>query len=192
MPTNDIFKHTNGYAMQHGIVLGLFACMTLAVFKWSLTYPFFSMLFTVMLLGGPVMTVVLTRKFRSQTVGPQEPFSFSCGFMHALFTGFYASVWVALFIFVYLRYFDHGSLFAAYANSLDTPEMKAWMQQSGMDAQINLLTEGQGVKGLVAAMQRVGAATYASLALYGAFLVGPFVAILSGVLNTRRAGRFGL
>ena len=188
--SNETIKHTNGYAMQHGIVLGLFACLTLAVFKWSLTYPFFSMLFTVMLLGGPVLTVVLTRKYRSQVVAPQEPFSFACGFMHALFTGFYASVWVALFIFVYLRYFDHGSLFAAYANSLETPEMKAWMQQSGMEAQVNLLTEGQGIQGLVAAMQRVGAATYASLALYGAFLVGPFVAILSGLLNTWRERRY--
>ena len=60
----------------------------------------------------------------------------------------------------------------------------------GHEAQINLITEGQGVQGLVAAMQRVGAATYASLALYGAFLVGPFVAILSGLLNTRRDRRF--
>lgn len=190
MSSNDTIKYTNAYAMQDGVVLGLFACMTLVVFKWSLTHPFFSMLFTVMLLGGPVLTVMLTRKYRSQVVAPQEPFSFATGFMHALFVGFYASVWVTLFIFVYLRYFDHGTLFVAYANSLDTPEMKAWMQQSGMEAQINLVTEGQGVQGLVAAMQRVGAATYASLALYGAFLVGPFVAILSGLLNTRRERRF--
>ncbi|EJX03451.1 hypothetical protein, membrane, partial [gut metagenome] len=110
---NEIIREVNQYAMQNGIVLGLFGIASLAVFKWSFYHPFFSTLFMVMLIGSPVLGVFLTFKYRQASVGTDAPFGFARGFLHALFTGFYASIWVALFTFVYLNYFDHGTLFAA-------------------------------------------------------------------------------
>lgn len=186
MQNNEIVRQINAYAMQHGIVLGLFGVGSLAVFKWSFTFPFFSTLFSVMLLATPVLATVLTLQYRN-AIRPQEPsFSFARGFLHALFTGFYASIWVALFTFVYLQYFDHGTIFAAYGRSLETPETRRALRESGIDAQLNQLTGGRGVQGLVDAMQAVGAATYASLSLYFTLIFGPFISAVIGLVCRRK------
>lgn len=185
-PNNDMMRQLNAFAMHHGVVLGLWGMLTLTVFKWSMYYDFFSTLFAVMLLGSPVMSVVLTLSFRRSVSSGCEPFGFARGFLHALFTGFYASVWVALFVFVYLHYFDHGTLFDAYSQRLQAPDMRQQLRASGMEAQINLMTGGKGVEGLAEQMRQIGASTYAALALYAAPIVGPVVSVVAGLAAWRR------
>lgn len=171
--------------MQHGVVLGFFGVASLVVFRWSFSLPFCSTLFGMMLLATPVLATVLTFRYRRATTLPGESFGFAQGFLHALFTGFYASVWIALAVFVYLRYFDHGAIFVAYANSLDTPEMKLYMQQSGLEAEFAKMTGGEGVKAIADAMQNMGAATYAAMSLYCAMLFGPVISLVIGLLARR-------
>lgn len=183
--TNNPFKFLNAWAMESGLALGVYGCASLAMFKWSLQFPAAGGLFTLMLAGGPVVAALLTRRMRSRSREPQAPFSFAEGFLHTLLTGLYASLWVALFIFVYLRYFDGGTLFALYANRLSTPEMANYLKESGMGAEIDALTGGGGVKALAESMQRIGAATYASLALYAAFVVSPAVGVVVGWIMRR-------
>ena len=60
MQNESIIKQVNDYAMQNGVILGLFGIATLTAFKWSLTMPFFGILFEVMLLGSPVFATILT------------------------------------------------------------------------------------------------------------------------------------
>lgn len=182
--TNSV-RIANQHAMQDGITLGLFGLMTLGVFKASLTHPFYSTLFGVMLLGGPVLALVLTLYFRRKTTDQSSPFSFSQGFFHALFTGFYASIWVALGIFVYLQYFDHGSLFAAWQKSLESPAMEAYMQNPEISQSINEITNGKGIGVLGETMQRIGAANYAALSIYATIAVNPFIAIVCGLIARR-------
>ena len=182
---NEIIREVNQYAMQNGIVLGLFGIASLAVFKWSFYHPFFSTLFMAMLIGSPVLGAFLTFKYRQASVGTDAPFGFARGFLHALFTGFYASIWVALFTFVYLNYFDHGTLFAAYAQSLDRPEMKQYLEQSGMAAQLDSLSGGEGVQGVARTLQSIGPAVYASLSLYFSMIFGPFIALFIGLITRR-------
>lgn len=171
--------------MQNGIVLGLFGVLSLVAFKWSFTIPFFSTLFGVMLMGSPVLATVLTLKFRNLTTAPYEPFSFLNGFLHALFTGFYASIWIALVTFIYLQYFDHGTIFAAYAKSLENPQTLAYLKESGLDAQLNEITGGRGIQGVAEIMQAVGAATYSTLSIYFALIFGPFISAAIGLFCRR-------
>ena len=185
MQNNENVKQINAFAMRNGIVLGLFGILSLVVFKWSFSVPFCSTLFGVMLLCSPILATYQTIRFRQSIAGEVSEFGFMRGFLHALFTGFYASVWVALFTFVYLQYFDHGSIFAAYGHSLDTPEMKTYLQQSGMNAQLSQLTGRSGVQGLVEAMQSLGATTYASLSLYSSIIFGPVIAAVIGLITRK-------
>lgn len=171
--------------MQNGVILGLFGIATLTAFKWSLIMPFFGILFEVMLLGSPVFATILTLKYRRQQVSKNEPFSFLRGFLHALFMGFYASLWIALIVFIYLRFFDHGTIFAAYEQMLDTPMMRDYLRQSGLDAQIAQISGTGGVKGLAAAMQSIGPATYASLFLYFPMIFGPIISAIIGLICRR-------
>lgn len=175
----------NACSMQGGVVLGVFGILSLVVFRWSFVVPFLSTLFGVMLLATPVLATFLTLRYRNLNYGEREPFSFVHGFLYAVFTGFYASVWVALFTYVYLQFFDHGRIFADYAHSINTPEMKAYLMQSGLDAEISQLSGGHGVKGLVDAMQSVGAATYAAMSIYFALIFGPVISAVIGLVTRR-------
>ena len=172
--------------MRNGVTLGLFGVLTLACFKWSLSMPFFSILFNVMVIASPILGGVLTFRFRKAEAGNDEPFSFMAGFLHAMFTGFYASIWIALGVFVYLQYFDHGMIFATYGQLLDTPEMQQYLQVSGMNAEIEEMTGGSGVQGLVEAMQSAGAAPYATFSIYLSLILGPFISAFIGLAARRR------
>lgn len=185
MQNNDIIKQVNNYAMQNGVVLGLFGIATLAAFKWSLTSPFLGVLFEVMLFASPVLAAMLTFQFRRATVGNAAPFSFARGFLHALFMGFYASIWIALVVFIYLRYFDHGTIFTAYEQMLNTPAMQEYIRQSGMNAQLAEIAGEGGIKGLTEAMQAIPPATYAALFLYFPLIIGPFISAVIGLICRR-------
>ncbi len=185
MQNNDNVKQINAFAMRNGIVLGLFGILSLVVLKWSFSIPFCSTLFGVMLLCSPVLATYQTVRFRQAIASEISDFGFMRGFLHALLTGFYASVWVALFTFVYLQYFDHGSIFEAYGHSLNTPEMKTYLRQSGIDAQLAQMTGKGGVRGLVEAMQSLGASTYASFSLYCSLIFGPVIAAVIGLITRK-------
>ncbi len=116
---------------------------------------------------------------------PDGTFGFARGFLHALFMGFYASIWVALAVFVYLQYFDNGSIFAAYGHSLETPEMQQYLLQSGVGAQFDSISGGKGAQGIVDAMQSLGAATYASMSLYLSMIFGPVISTVIGLIARR-------
>lgn len=182
MQNNDIVKQINTYAMQNGLILGGFGIVSLFVLRWSFSMPSLSFLFTLMLFGSFVLAAKLTFKIRNEIAGKDGIFNFFQGFLHTFFMGFYASVLIAVFVFVYLRYFDYGAIFAAYGHSIDTPEMRQYLMQSGVDAQIAEMTGEHGVQGLVHALQCLGAATYASMSLYSSIIIGPLVSIIIGLL----------
>lgn len=185
MQNNSPISQVNAFAMYDGVVLGLFGLLTLYVSKLSFSEPFFSTLFLLMLIGSPVLAAFRTFRFRRIVTEPGAPFTFTRGFLHALFMGFYASIWVALGIFLYFSYLDHGSYFASFGASLARPEIQESFDASGMTETINLMTNGRGVEGLVDDMQAIGAATYAALALYSVLIFGPFISLLIGLLARR-------
>ena len=184
---NSIVGEINAWAMRDGLFLGLVGILTLTAWRMSVVQRMGDILFLLLLLSGPVASVVLTRRYRNAVVA-EEGFTFTRGFMHALFTGFYASIWVSLAMFVYLQYLDHGVLFAAYAQMVYSPE---GMQAAGQidprwTAMIDSLSGGRGAAGLSEALRGVGAATYSVMPIYGALVVGPVVSVVAGWLCQRK------
>lgn len=186
MSTPETIRDINAAAMRGGVSLGLFGILTLFFFKCSFTIPFCSTLFGVMLLGAPVLATVLTLRHRGFVAGLTGAYPFLQGFLYALFMGFYASIWVAVAIYVYLQYFDQGKIFAAYAAQLDTPAVQAYLRETGMAAQLNEISGGRGAQGLAEMLQEVGAATYSALSLYMSFVIGPLISVFIGLICRRR------
>lgn len=140
------------------MVLGLFGIVSLLIFKWSFALPAFSTLFGIMLLGSPVLGAYLTIKFRNDVVGSDGTFGFARGFLHALFMGFLMLRFAALAVFVYLQYFDNGSIsFLAYGHSLETPEMQQYLLTS-LALERSLIPSGaaRGAQGIADVMQSLG------------------------------------
>ncbi len=99
--------------------------------------------------------------------------------------GVYASIWVAVATFVYLQYFDHGAIFAAYERSLDTPEMKIYLQQTGLGEQIKQMTSAEGAHGVAQLMENIGSASYAAMSIYFALFMGPIISAIIGLIARR-------
>ena len=136
-----------------------------------------------------LLGVVLTGRFRRSVAGADGAFTFGRGFTHTLFMGFYASIWVAVGIFVYLRYFDNGAIFSDYATALSRPELQQALQESGLLEQLNAASGEGGLEGLPDALRSVGPAGYAAASLYMAMFATPLIALFAGAVCRRKGKR---
>ena len=186
---NNTFQQTNAYAMQNGLWLGLWGWLSLVAFRYSFSSVLCSNLLMLMTLAGPVLGVVLTGRFRRSVAGADGAFTFGRGFTHTLFMGFYASIWVAVGIFVYLRYFDNGAIFSDYAAALSRPELQQALQESGLLEQLNAASGEGGLEGLPDALRAVGPAGYAAASLYMAMFATPLIALFAGAVCRRKGKR---
>ena len=186
---NNTFQQTNAYAMQNGLWLGLWGWLSLVAFRYSFSSVLCSNLLMLMTLAGPVLGVVLTWRFRRSVAGLDGAFSFGRGFTHTLFMGFYASIWVAVGIFVYLRYFDNGAIFSDYAAALSRPELQQALQESGLLEQLNAASGEGGLEGLPDALRSVGPAGYAAASLYMAMFATPVIALFVGFVCRRKGNK---
>ena len=185
----NAFQQTNAYAMQNGLWLGLWGWLSLVAFRYSFSSVLCSNLLMFMTLAGPVLGVVLTGRFRRSVAGADGAFTFGRGFTHTLFMGFYASIWVAVGIFVYLRYFDNGAIFSDYAAALSRPELQQALQESGLLEQLNAASGEGGLEGLPDALRSVGPAGYAAASLYMAMFATPLIALFAGAVCRRKGKR---
>ena len=151
MKNDNTFAQTNAFAMQHGLWLGLMGIAAWAMWLWSFSMPAASLLFWLLMLGSWAGVVWLTWKFRKQMLTERPTFSFGRGFAHAFLTSTYAALWVAVAVFVYLAFFDHGYVFDQYEQFLKSPDMQQALQQSGMQARLDAMTEGKGKHAATAA-----------------------------------------
>lgn len=186
---NNTFQQTNAYAMQNGLWLGLWGWLSLVAFRYSFSSVLCSNLLMLMTLTGPVLGVVLTGRFSRSVAGADGAFTFGRGFTHTLFMGFYASIWVAVGIFVYLRYFDNGAIFSDYAAALSRPELQQALQESGLLEQLNAASGEGGLEGLPDALRSVGPAGYAAASLYMAMFATPLIALFAGAVCRRKGKR---
>lgn len=185
----NAFQQTNAYAMQNGLWLGLWGWLSLVAFRYSFSSVLCSNLLMLMTLAGPVLGVVLTQRFRRSVADTDGAFTFGRGFTHTLFMGFYASIWVAVGIFVYLRYFDNGAIFSDYAAALSRPELQQALQESGLLEQLNAASGEGGLEGLPDALRSVGPAGYAAASLYMAMFATPLIALFAGAVCRRKGKR---
>ena len=176
MFTKVTFRQTNAFAMQYGAVMGGWGLAANACFVGSFSTPGLSMLFLLLSVSSPVLAIFLTRRFREH-VAPQGTFMFHQAFLHTLLMGAYASIWVALGVYVYLAYFDHGYIFDAYLNSLSDPALQAEMEQIGMTEQIAMMTGGGTPQDFVKALRAIPPANYAAMSLYMSLLLAPLISL---------------
>lgn len=179
------FRQTNAYAMQNGIILGVWSSLCLACFVGGLSNPAFSTLWMLMMIGIPVVTWVLTLRFR-RIVGLDVNFPFNRGFMHAFLTLLYCAVWAGVVTFVYMQFFDNGFIFDTYVQRLSDPELIKAMDAAGMTQQIKEATGGLSAIDVVNEMRNVGAGNYAALIIYTYMLSSPIIAVMVGLLTMHR------
>lgn len=186
------FRQANAYAMQYGLFLGLWGIVSLAVVVISLSMPgmpALSFVSTAMMVGSLIVAARLTSRYRKLSTVPGEGFSFGRGFMFTFMTGLYASLCIALVVYVYLAYFDHGYVFNAYERMLQQPEFQSEFERSGMSAQLDAMTAGRGATALVDAMRAMPPSAYAVSIIYLTIISAPFISVVIALINRRKAQR---
>lgn len=172
--------------MQYGLLLGIWGILGLCVMGLSFKIPSLSIISTLMTIGSPIVAVFLTIRFRKAVIDIEEGFSFGRAFLFTFMTGIYASIWIAVFVYVYLAYMDGGYIFNAYEAMLTQPEYTAQLQESGFMSTINA---AGGLDNFVDTMRSIPPANYAGMVIYMTIFSAPFIsAIISAIC--RKAPRF--
>lgn len=179
------FRQTNAYAMQNGLFLGAWSVGCLACFVGGISTPILSTIWMLMFIGIPVVTLLLTLRFR-RIVGFDVNFTFSRGFLHALLTLFYASMWAGVATFVYMQYFDNGFIFDAMAKAAADPEFIKNMEAAGMQEQLNQLGKDVTLVDVINEMRVIGAGNYAAMIIYSYIFTSPFISIFVGLFCIHR------
>lgn len=179
------FRQTNAYAMQNGLILGLWAIGCQACYVLGLDHQMFSTLWLLMFLGIPVVTYLLTLRFR-KIVGLDVNFTFSRGFMHAFLTMMYAAVWASVATFIYMQFFDNGHIFDCFAKQLSDPETIKAMNESGLTQSIAESTGGRTPIEIINMLRTIGAGNWAAMIIYMYILTSPILSVIIGLLTMRR------
>lgn len=172
--TSSLYPLINTYAMRNGIYLGIWAIAYFVTSGASLIWPVFQIFSLFLFCGSPFFAAWLTFRFRNNAVPTTRTFTFAHGFLYTFLIGLYASIWMAVFVFIYLKYFDGGFIFDAYSRQLQSPEMQQALQMSGN----NILHEIGGVKGLVDSMRSITPSSYTSTLLTLSLLPNPIISAI--------------
>lgn len=133
MMNKNLFKQTNAYAMQYGLLLGVWGFLTLVLSVLAQTHVWLGWISTVLFWGSPVAGALLTLRFRAEVnEKPTAAFSFGRGFAFTFLLGLYAGVWIALGVFVYFKWFDHGYFCDLYEQVFATGEARMQMARQGV------------------------------------------------------------
>ncbi len=186
MEYSDTLKQTNAYAMQNGALLGGWSLLCGALLVAAMSWSEAGWYFVPVAWATPVVCTVLTLRFRDKVAGRTGSFSFGRGFAHTFLMSLYASVWLALGVYLYLAYLDQGRVFDAYGRMLENPSVAADLERSGMAAEIDRLTEGKGPSALADMMRAVPAASYSAMVIYSAILFSPPVSAIIALISQRR------
>lgn len=179
------FRQTNAYAMQNGIILGLWAIACQACYILGLTTPICSTIWLFMFLGIPVVTWILTLRFR-KIVGLDINFPFARGFMHAFLCLLYCAVWAGVSTFIYMQFFEQGFIFDTLTKNLTDPAMVSQMEASGLTQQISDATDGMTIVDVINELRSVGAGNWAALIIYLYMFTSPIISVIVGLLTMHR------
>ena len=174
----------NAFAMQNGLVVGIWVLLTQCAMVGSFTYGVLSMVNLMMLLFTPIMLLLLTRKFRTMVV-PTGVFTITQGFLHTLLTTVYASTWVAIGVYVYLSYFDGGYVFDAYVSYFNRPEVKELLAQKEVQQDLAAAMQGLTLEEVINGLRCVPPATYAMMVFYGNLMVSPLLSLIIAICLSR-------
>ncbi|MBO4589670.1 MAG: DUF4199 domain-containing protein [Bacteroidaceae bacterium] len=131
------------FAMNYGAVLGLYYIGKFMLFPLSFKSPLAGLLFVVLTLAVPVLAYKLTKRFRYSFTS-DGVITFSKAWSFALQLFLYASVIVAAAHYIYFTFFDHGTIAAAFNDSLaqmQTTTIEGVTDTASWQAQLDSMKE---------------------------------------------------
>lgn len=165
----SVYQQANACAMKQGVFFGVWWVLGFAAVMGMFSFPLASLAALFVFFSTPFLGGVFTYRFKASADGPC---TFGQLYVHSALLYFYASLWMAVAVYVYFAFLDHGAFFQSYTDYLHRPEVEAQLSTPAMQREMARMTGGGGVDELVNALSGIGAATFAVNALTSNVFVG--------------------
>lgn len=175
MITVEEYKQFKAFTRQDGAIIGVLMSVVFIVFVKSFVNPSMQFLYLLGMISVPVVIAMRVRNYRDKVV--MKRISLRRAFGYCLSCFMYGSLILALSVFVYFQYIDHGSFLATLHSYMAQPEMTAAMNVYGLDA--------AEVKGQLAQLSEVRPVDVAISVISNTFTVGMFCSLIIALLSRR-------
>ena len=130
MITVEEYKQLKAFARLDGAMLGVIMCVTFFAFVASLSNTAWQMAYMIGVIAVPVFVAFRVRNYRDNIVKKRVSFRRAAAYSMHCFG--YSSLILAIVMYVYFQYFDHGMMLASLRSYFDTPEMQEAMKIYGV------------------------------------------------------------
>ena len=156
---HNFFQQANAYAMRQGVFFGIWWVLGFAGFVGCFSLPIVALPALFIFFSTPFLGGVFSYRFKAST---DAPYSYGQLYVHSALLYFYASIWLAVAVYVYFAFIDHGFLFQSYLDYLHSPEVEAQLSTPAMQEELSRMTGGKDIDTLVAELASISPATYAA------------------------------
>ena len=130
MITVEEYKQLKAFARLDGAMLGVIMCVTLFASIAALGNPAWQTLSLIGMVAVPVFVAFRVRNYRDNIVKKRVSFRRAAAYSMHCFG--YSSLILAIVMYIYFQYFDHGMMLANFRSYIDTPEMQEAIKMSGL------------------------------------------------------------
>ena len=134
MITVEEYKQFKAFARIDGAMLGGIMCGTFFAFIASLSNMAWQLVYLLGIIAVPVFVAMRVRNYRDNIVRKRVSFRRAAAYSMHCFG--YSSLILAIVMYVYFQYFDHGMMLTSLRNYFAMPEMQEAMKIYGVDKSI--------------------------------------------------------
>ena len=134
MITVEEYKQFKAFARIDGAILGGIMCGTFFAFIASLSNMTWQLVYLLGIIAVPVFVAMRVRNYRDNIVRKRVSFRRAAAYSMHCFG--YSSLILAIVMYVYFQYFDHGMMLANLRNYFAMPEMQEAMKIYGVDKSV--------------------------------------------------------
>lgn len=175
MITVEEYKQFKAFSRQDGAIIGVLMSVVFYVFVRSFTNPSMQLLYILGMISVPVVIAMRLRNYRDKIL--MKRISKRRAFGYCLSCFMYGSLILALTVFVYFQYVDHGAFLASMHSYMAQPEMKDAMNVSGIDA--------AEVKNMLGELANYRPVDVAISVISNTFAMGMFCSLIIALLSRR-------
>lgn len=134
MITVEEYKQLKAFARIDGAILGGIMCGTFFAFIASLSNMAWQLVYLLGIIAVPVFVAMRVRNYRDNIVRKRVSFRRAAAYSMHCFG--YSSLILAIVMYIYFQYFDHGMMLTSLRNYFAMPEMQEAMKIYGVDKSI--------------------------------------------------------
>lgn len=134
MITVEEYKQLKAYARLDGALLGVIMCATFFASVATFSNPAWQLASMIGMVAVPVFVAFRVRNYRDNIV--QKRVSFRRAAAYSMHCFGYASLVLAIVMYVYFQYFDHGMMLASMKEYFSAPEVQKAMKAYNVEKSV--------------------------------------------------------